>query len=542
MKIDVALLTEQMDLLKKDKEDVVKELKTLNRDSKGYEATDTFFKGATADASRNYMREVVLHIENKTRQNSKDFITYIEQVTDSSIEAFGHDGVIDVDYLENTFIRDVNDNIDELLWMLDETNEIIKKVRNHFIEDLPDIKTDDIHELRHYINREQIKVCDSVREWEYYWNDKQRPILEMNQEIQSMLQQAIAETGEIPSYQANSIIFLQEMPEVQRVTYEQLPQAFKDAIARGDVTIEDFQITEDGFIICTKEIGDTDWYVYCIQDEHGNFIFSVCKLRTEVPGSIGIAVSFIEIDETLLADALAGKITTDNYIEDYPAFDIAITAKDNAKGNSVLLSYFMNPHAQASYLIANLYVQKLLDTYCEDGVVNYDEIIVGYGKDGTVAYLKNELSEYQLQRLIELGIYNAETGEMNFSNIDKLSENEFNTLLCAFSGNASIYSFAAEVQAHALGAAFAEGMITGNELQLALGGSGNVLLTGIMTEILESGVIANAGVGENPDGVLGYIMDETFMRPDSYFTQIQYDIHNTWVSLSQGWRRNERRL
>lgn len=242
--------------------------------------------------------------------------------------------------------------------------------------------------------------------------------------------------------------------------YDKLPPEFKDAIDNGMATIEDFQITEDGFIICMVPLSDilkagnvdnasdyNDQYLFCIKNEEGDFVFSTCKLRTgsESGETSSVAISFVSISAIEI-----NKLFNKN--PNMTSIDDSIYAGGPKSTQSVadknLLNYFQNPKSNASYLLSEIYVEKILSsaTKTDSG---YSVANINGGKALDDKGYKTALSESEYDELLKNPAYNNQNGEISISDINNLSEDEFNAILVTHSANIDKYSFAAEVQFHA---------------------------------------------------------------------------------------------
>ncbi|MBC2005514.1 hypothetical protein HCA78_17230 [Listeria booriae] len=532
MKIDVRELRE---LVNEHITALTKEHETLN-DAMTATTTFTtetqeFFKGKTADASRAYLQEAYLPVQQKTLEVNELMTKTLDAYIADAEAQFGANGIVDIPAIEMEYRRNLNQLTDQERQEYQELNNLIQEA-NEFIS-FPTINLSLLEELQHDALAEINKIHMKLEDFDTKWNAEFNKVETLQTELDRMLTQVNNNKITPTSYQAGTIKF---MNGDQQTLYDKLPPEFKDAITSGFATIEDFQATDDGFIICTVPIGTdayADWYTYSITDDKGNTVFGLCKMRSdESHGGLGISVSFVQLDKSELSLIFSKQKTGNDFDADTESSIYEALYKSDAELNPTLVNYFYNPTSKASYLIADLYVNKIIETKVVDNKLSYPKMGSTFETDFT---------PYQVSVLESLGVY--QNGEIIIADKNNLSENEYRALLMTFSGNPSIYSFAAEVQTHAWGVATAgnyknwtqymeEHEVSNFPVPEPLKG----LVSKAVDSVYASGIKSDSGVGESGENpVLNFAMDKAFGEEDSYFTNIQREIHKKEVENAHGW-------
>ncbi|MBC2319669.1 T7SS effector LXG polymorphic toxin [Listeria booriae] len=496
--------------------------------------TQEFFKGKTADASRAYLQEAYQPVQQKTLEVNELMTKTLDAYIADAEAQFGANGIVDIPAIEMEYKRNLNQFTDYERQEYRELNEFIQEA-NEFIS-FPTSNLSLVEELHHDALAEITKVRMKLEDFETKWNTEFNKVETLQTELDHMLAQVGNNTITPTSYQAGMIKF---MNAEQQALYDKLPPEFKDAITSGFATIDDFQSTNDGFIVCTKPLGTeeyADWYTYCIKDENGDFVFGVCKLRSNLnaKSGIGIAISFIEVLPSDL-NLIFSKQKTGNEFDSEENSSIYKAIYGLGEGNPALLNYFSDSNSKAPYLIADLYVKKIVDSNIKDGIISTQDL--------------SALEDYQLEQLEALGCY--KDGKLYILDKDNLTEAEYRLILLCYSANTSIYSFAAEVQAHATGTGFAEDPWKSNATSALVGlGAGALfpplaILSGTigfygtkygLGEVQKSGVKSDSGVGEAGDSAPSKkVMEEAFGREDSYLTKEQRELHESEEKKKHGW-------
>ncbi|MBF2599157.1 hypothetical protein IA929_03965 [Listeria seeligeri] len=486
--------------------------------------TQEFFKGKTADASRAYLQEAYKPVQQKMVDINREMAQTLQKYRDDAQDQFGMYGIVDIIVIETEYKKSLNQITNQEMDTYQELNNLIYEA-NEFIS-FPTSNLGWLEELHFDALSEITKIRMKMEEFETKWNTEFKKIEILQDELERMLAQVESSNIMPTSYKTGMIKF---MNTEQQALYDKLPQEFKDAIASGFATIEDFQATDDGFIICTKAIGTegyADWYSYCIQDNEGKFVFGLCKLRTtssEEVSHMGIVVSFSKIGVNELKKIFSGEKTANEFDESTSIYQ----AIYGGKVDTTLLSYFCNENSQAGYLISDIFVQKVIKTRVNDNKLIFTK--------EEAKYIENNMLDYQLEKLESLGCY--KDGIINLNNTNQLSENEYTSLLLAFTANTSIYSFAAEVQTHALGAQVTNTLIQQNEAYKALNMMPPTgLFSGILESIYNSGRASDSAVGESGKSFLSnWGMDNAFGKEDAILTEKQKDLHKEKVDKKHGW-------
>ncbi|WP_088825860.1 T7SS effector LXG polymorphic toxin [Listeria goaensis] len=533
MKIDVHALREYV-------EEALKELTEEQTGlTEAIQATDTFivetkasFEGKTADASRAYLEEAYKPIQQKTLEINQLLMATLQKYLVDAEAEFGAYGIVDMAYIKQDYRRELEQMMQEENQVYRELNQLIDKV-NEFVPIEP-ANLGQLEQLHYDMLREVSLIEAKLTDFDTKWSAEFGKVEVLQDELANMLSQVTNSKTMPTNYKAGSIHF---MTVAQQTLYNQLPQEFKDAIANGFATIDDFQATDDGFIICMVPIGEegySDWYPYCIKNSGGEYIFGLSKLRANGEGAIGISISFISlnIEELNLIFSKKKKGNDFDYDENSSIYKSIYGV---GQGNSDILNYFSNPNTKAAYLISDLYVQKIVNENYKDGKLKTNNL------DG--------LEDYQSEKLDSLGCF--VDGIIHIKDRYNLTEAEYNSILITHTANTSIYSFAAEVQAHAMGTGYSQDSFKNNGTALLGGVSGFVALPILgplgatagftltkwgLDNVQKSGVKSDSGVGESGSNpVTNKAMEEAFGRNDSFFTKEHIKIHSDEEKERHGW-------
>ncbi|EAC3819509.1 hypothetical protein KW17_05120 [Listeria monocytogenes] len=459
MKIDVRelreLVNEHMTALTKEHEtlkDAMTATTTFTTE------TQEFFKGKTADASRAYLQEAYLPVQQKTLEVNELMTKTLDAYIADAEAQFGANGIVDIPAIEMEYRRNLNQLTDQERQEYQELNNLIQEA-NEFIS-FPTINLSLLEELQHDALAVINKIHMKLEDFDTKWNAEFNKVETLQTELDHMLAQVGNNTITPTSYQAGMIKF---MNAEQQALYDKLPPEFKDAITSGFATIEDFQATDDGFIICMVPLsimlnaGDVanatdynDQFLFCIKNEKGDFVFSTCKLRTggDNGESSSVAVSFVSISAKEILNIFnknPNMSQIDNSI--YAGSDYSMYQQPVA--DKALLNYFRNPDSKASYLLADLYVQKILNASSTEVESGYSVTNVNGGQELVDSDYKKYLMESEYKALLKNPSYNKQSGTISISDINNLTEDEYNAILLTHSANIDSYSFAAEVKFHA---------------------------------------------------------------------------------------------
>lgn len=272
--------------------------------------------------------------------------------------------------------------------------------------------------------------------------------------------------------------------------YDQLPSEFQQLIDEGHVSIEDFQMTDDGFIVCTKSLADIltskgiteveidgemvavskyydDWYLYGIQGED-KYTFSLLKMREpENDGGDGddpgVSISFVEVN----FEKLFSFDSPDSFSK-----EVARVVSDKGEThNDALQKYFAKTESTAGYLIGDLYIDKVL-SHSQDGTVgnnnlnnlldqiqSYEDILNSstYMEPGEKQAIQKYIEKLkrvpnaltQINEEAGYQIYDPETGTITIKDTNNPTELEKKAILAITTGNVNYNSFVAEIEFHA---------------------------------------------------------------------------------------------
>lgn len=233
--------------------------------------------------------------------------------------------------------------------------------------------------------------------------------------------------------------------------YHSLPPNLKAA-----VSINDMEATDDGFILCSKpldailtDMGITGFdpteyqslYLWGLSNGAGGFEYSMIRMLLpgqSTEGSV-ISVPFRSFDISVF-DGLDSEDVGEIHDALFRVFDYQSTDTPSF----FLLDYFTNPQSKASYLIADLAVNRTLNIA---GII--DE---GEWSPGTIAIICEEdvYTTAALKRYQEQGIVDITNGLVHIEDASHLSSDEKSAILACISSNPDFYSYAAENQFHAV--------------------------------------------------------------------------------------------
>jgi hypothetical protein len=279
---------------------------------------------------------------------------------------------------------------------------------------------------------------------------------------------------------------------------DEIPLEFKKYINNEYVEMDLIYFTNDGFAMCNKSLADLlntaniyeidnlpvqnwydDWYVYAVTNE-GATTFSLLKMR-EVENdyidgiadldTAGVAISFAKFNIDLLSDSLSNQVLNVNFDRCVDS----VTQCDTAQHDSNLQLYFSKTSSCAPYLIAEAFINKIVQSYDTNtftvpseltGLLNEIEqidfeirSIVGVTPNGPEQTNKINL-EKEKEKLIRipnaLEIINEKSNTIiydypliSINNKQNLSLYEKQIILSVYTADISFNMFAAEVQFHA---------------------------------------------------------------------------------------------
>ncbi|MFV0364226.1 MAG: hypothetical protein ACK5LL_14235 [Suipraeoptans sp.] len=273
----------------------------------------------------------------------------------------------------------------------------------------------------------------------------------------------------------------------------QLRKDFYDSLPDGIklyITMEDIVATSDGFVTCTESLAGIlyamgtkkiivdgkevsiydyydDWYLYGIEARNDSFTYSLLKLREQeydVEGDsnrAGAMISFIEAD--------LDNLFKFNHVEEFKSEVQRVIRDYSQNHNSTLTDYFKKHESRAGYLIADLYVDKVLSHY-SDGRITTEGIKAVHKNIERWERLLYNTIDYKNQSKIKLelnkskrvpdalreingnagyDIYNSKTGEISIKDTSNPTHYEKQAIMATHTGNVNYNSFVAEIQFHA---------------------------------------------------------------------------------------------
>jgi hypothetical protein len=297
------------------------------------------------------------------------------------------------------------------------------------------------------------------------------------------------------------------------VTY--YPADIKDFFEEYNINVNKLE-TNDGFFMYDKSLAEIleeagvdpnrmdykdydDWYISGIVTPDGRTVYSMVKVREPMDskGRWGTAVVFnsmsVDSIEEIIAHSVNGEEIDDTTIENARGqmTKISGAAAYPDDYDKDLLKYFRNTNSEASYLIADFTVDKVVHNEAfKDGVY---ELPYKYEDFDTYA------GQAALDRLEEAGIYNKEKNTIIIKNPDSLSPDEKNAILLITTGDQDVYAYAAENEFHAdnYGIPF----------------------------LKENAISSGAGVGEGKENDGGDWYEKMFKPSNSNWYKKQYEAH-----------------
>ena len=212
-----------------------------------------------------------------------------------------------------------------------------------------------------------------------------------------------------------------------------------------------------------------DWYLYAIEDGKG-FVYGIIKMREQendlsIDGDEDVptvGVPFISAD--------IGKLFCFNDIKIFKEEVDRVVKKPEVKHNSILQKNFSNPKSKAGYLVADLYIEKII-SYYPDGMVSNESIknlmsdfnetkrkmeeailIPGVrsmyiGELNRIGRIPNAL--LKINKKAGYRVFDSKTGTVTVKDVNNLTHYEKQAILAIHTGNVNYNSFVAEIKFHA---------------------------------------------------------------------------------------------
>lgn len=212
--------------------------------------------------------------------------------------------------------------------------------------------------------------------------------------------------------------------------------------------ILDFPDANGARLACNKFFDD--WFLYAVPSEN-DYVYGLLKLREQeydadgdspADGDTpGVTISFIPFSCETLLGCLA--VPTDENRQRLDCEIDRVVARRGQRHHKDLKRYFFNPKSEGAYLVADRYAEYI--TSCaENGVLETPEHYKKISSDR-----KSRLPAFIESLNREAGRVVCDHEKIYFQNEKDLTEYEYKAILATHTGNASRYSFAAEVEYHA---------------------------------------------------------------------------------------------
>lgn len=262
----------------------------------------------------------------------------------------------------------------------------------------------------------------------------------------------------------------------------QTPRIFQRLESEAYIKESDILKTQDGFcfvykslsaILAEKDILDfpdskgerllcgkfyDDWFLYAVSGDTDD-TYGLLKLREQehdtedgspADGDTpGVTISFISFATEILLECLADPTDTNRTRLDGEIN--RVVARRGQCHHKDLKRYFVDPKAEAAYLVASVYV-KHIASFAENGCLNvpeqYKEIVQKHISYKNVAKWAR-LPEFMESLNQKAGYTVCDNEKIHIKNREELTAYEAAAILATHTGNTSIYSFAAEVEYHA---------------------------------------------------------------------------------------------
>ena len=253
-----------------------------------------------------------------------------------------------------------------------------------------------------------------------------------------------------------------------------VPAVFQQLLSNEDIAENEIVHTQDGFWMICKSLAEIlarknifeftdadgtqiacdkffdDWFLYAVWGENG-YVYSLLKLREQEHDAAGaspadgdtpgVTISFISFECAVLLGCLACP-TNENMQRLDCEIDRVVAQRGQRHDNGLKL-YFINPKAEAPYLVVDLYV-KYIASFAQNGILDVPDYYKVISKNKNSRLPRFVESVNQVARRVV-----CDHEKIYIQNADKLSEHEYNVILSTHTGNTSRYSFAAEVEYHA---------------------------------------------------------------------------------------------
>lgn len=253
-----------------------------------------------------------------------------------------------------------------------------------------------------------------------------------------------------------------------------VPAVFQQLLFNEYISENEIVHTQDGFWMICKSLAEIlarknifefvdeygtplacdkffdDWFLYAVWGENG-CVYSLLKLREQEHDAEGtspadgdtpgVTISFISFEFEVLLGCLA--CPTNENMQRLECEINRVVAQRGQRHDNRLKLYFINPKAEASYLVVDLYV-KHIASFAQNGVLDVPDYYKEIAKNKKSRLPRFVESVNQVARCIV-----CDHKKIYIQDADELTEHEYDVVLSTHTGNISRYSFAAEVEYHA---------------------------------------------------------------------------------------------
>lgn len=370
------------------------------------------------------------------------------------------------------------------------------------------------------------EICDVMYELEQYIQAKIEKLYEYEQAQRGLYDSALTAiaTAELygsalhgAAYNSGTGMYVLPLSVLRKADknrfYNCLPKVLWDYIS-----MDDFEITDDGFFLCKKNMKDImqamglsgketlngvevsaydDWYLSGIINSKGKVTYTLIKMRepTDNQDARGSAVPFVSLDmkncENIFRSLKKNKKLTKKEKTQLGKLFYSVTNADgDSKANKTLLNYFKNPASQGSYLLADYMVNKVVNGkgFNDNGVY---KVPTGYEEN-------DKYCKKKLDKLSEAGVYDKKKNTIRIKDRSNLTKDEYDAILMIMTGNPDKYAYAAENQYHAVRHDSAFGLFKKHT------------------------IISDAGVGESK---WNYLYEDRFKSESGKFYKEQVEAH-----------------
>ena len=262
----------------------------------------------------------------------------------------------------------------------------------------------------------------------------------------------------------------EQQPATCIVNVIDCPDDFKTLFGDSKLYNDEFVSTDDGFYMMTVPIstlcsrynisisntitGDSvantsDIFLYRIVNGVSS-ANGVVILKTENTSSSKVSISFIAFDYSKLTDCITLNTPTNVQALENELGRV-LTSSNSA--STTLSDYFSEVSSDASYLIAETYIEKIVErTFVNNSLTLSAEVTTALANttNNKKYNMKAALDVYDTGSVYTVISNNGtDLGKITVANVDSLSYNAKNIILMSHTGNTSFHAFAAEVKYHA---------------------------------------------------------------------------------------------